>query len=118
MKYRIEVTVEAARLAAIVDVAYKPSLDYDPELKVLLIDAAPMSPRGASIADAARRIKVKRGKVKHAAAVGMLAYKHPDVSAALNAWRNKSGGLHGWDRFLKARYPDQAVLVWPHWDAS
>ena len=75
-------------------------------------------PNAEAIADAARHIKtpVKRGKVKHATAVQLLADKHPEASRELALWRNKGGGLHGWDRFLKARHPDQAALIWPHWD--
>lgn len=115
MRHRITLTVSADRLGAIIDAAYKPPLDFDPELKIELIEEEPM--RGASIAAAARRIKtpVKRGKVKHHAAVNLLFDEFPAVSKELAAWQNKSGGLHGWDRWLKANHRDAARSLWPDW---
>lgn len=114
MKYRVTVVVEAARLPAIVEAAYKPTLDYDPGLSIERVEeAADLFERGVKIANAKMsKTPPKRGKVKFAMAVGMLA-DYPEAAKALAAWKNKSGGLHGWDRWLKTKHPEAAKAVWP-----
>jgi hypothetical protein len=58
---------------------------------------------------------VKRGKVKFAQAVQRLQHPFPQVAEKLAAWKNKTGGLHGWDRMVKAQFPHAAQELWPDW---
>ena len=59
--------------------------------------------------------KTVRRKIKLAQAVQRLADNpaHVSVATALDHWTNKSGGKHGWDRWLKTSHPSSAALLWP-----
>ena len=133
MKYRVSFTVDAQQLSGLVDAAYSVG-DFDPAMTieridtptVAIVDTLRRSPwskkraasmRGATIAEAAKRIKtpVKRGKVKFAEAVQRLQHPFPQVAEKLAAWKNKVGGLHGWDRMLKTQFPNAAQDLWPDW---
>ena len=127
MKYRVTLTVDAKQLSGLVDAAYSAG-DFDPAMTIERIDEpdeirrSPWSKkrlamRGATIAEAAKRIKtpVRRGKVKFAEAVQRLQHPFPQVAEKLAAWKNKTGGLHGWDRMLKTQFPNAAQDLWPDW---
>jgi hypothetical protein len=112
MKYRVSITVDAKQLGGLVDAAYS-TPEFDPKMTIERIEEEPM--RAASIAAAARRIKTRRIKVKHPRAVETLSGPYRGASDELAAWRNKNGGLHGWDRWLKTNHPEASRLLWPEW---
>ena len=125
MKYRLTLTVDAKHIAAIVEAAYD-APNFDPAMTIERIDEPEpqskkrLAMRGAAIAEAAKRIKtpVRRGKIRHHAAVNLLFDEYPAVSKELGGWQNKSKGLHGWDRWLKANHPDAARSLWPDWSGK
>ena len=120
MKYRVSFTVDAQQLSGLVDAAYSVG-DFDPAMTIERIDTPTVTLvdtlRSEQIARAAKRIKtpVKRGKVKFAEAVQRLQQPFPMVAEKLAAWKNKVGGLHGWDRMLKTQFPNAAQDLWPDW---
>jgi hypothetical protein len=56
--------------------------------------------------------KRKPAQVTRLEAIERLGTAHPDAAKALVAWKNKIGGVLGWDRWIKKTYPDAARLLW------
>jgi hypothetical protein len=132
MKYRVSLNVDGDRIAAVLAAAFDGAELDDPNIKIEVLgapDAAPdeirrspwskrpqepKKPRAEQIAAAAAQIKtpVKRGRVKFGQAVERLRAPFPQVAEKLAAWKNKAGGLHGWDRMLKTQFPNAAAELW------
>ena len=55
----------------------------------------------------------KPAPVKRVEAIEQLAKTHPEASKELAAWKNKTAGVLGWDRWLRANYPSAAESLWP-----
>jgi hypothetical protein len=55
----------------------------------------------------------KPAPVKRVEAIEQLAKTHSEASKELAAWRNKTAGVLGWDRWLRANYPSAAASLWP-----
>lgn len=125
MKYRVSLNVDGDRIAAVLAAAFDGAELNDPNIKIEVLgpDDAPdeirrspwsKKPRPEQIAAAAAQIKTpaKRGKVKFAQAVERLRLHFPQAADKLAAWKNKAGGLHGWDRMLKTQFPNAAAELW------
>jgi hypothetical protein len=126
MKYRVSLNVDGDRIAAVLAAAFDGAEINDPNIKIEVLgapDAAPdeirrspwaKKPRAEQIAAAAAQIKTpaKRGRVKFGQAVERLRAPFPQVAEKLAAWKNKAGGLHGWDRMLKTQFPNAAAELW------
>jgi hypothetical protein len=65
-------------------------------------------------ADVQRQVAKKRklAPVTRLQAIDRLGAAYPDAAKALVAWKNKIGGVLGWDRWIKKTYPDAARLLW------
>ena len=131
MRYRLTAVIDAKHLDDVVktilsdaDDIHIERIDQPDEIRRSPWSKKRLAMRGATIAEAAKRIKTpvrnaaspaRRGKVKFAEAVQRLQHPFPQVAEKLAAWKNKTGGLHGWDRMLKTQFPNAAQDLWPDW---
>lgn len=51
--------------------------------------------------------------VRRAEAIERLGKTHPEAAKALAAWKNKSDGVLGWDRWVRANHPSAGAELWP-----